>query len=84
MKKLKEEFAGLVITRNWVGIGKITFDSNVVDQDKFENFAKYGFDDLFEDVEDFEEENEIEEEEKTIEEQVEEYVSADKPKRKRK
>lgn len=46
--RLKQEFDGLIITRKHFVIGEITFDSNKIDPDKYENYAKSGFEDLFE------------------------------------
>jgi hypothetical protein len=45
--KLKPEFDGLIITRKHFIIGEITFDSNKIDPDKYENYANSGFEDLF-------------------------------------
>lgn len=50
MIKLKDEFLGMIITRTRVGVGQITFDANKATQEQYENFQKYGFDDLFEEV----------------------------------
>lgn len=47
MLKLKPEFQGVVITRNKLGIGTLTFDANNVSEDRYENYAKLGFEDLF-------------------------------------
>ena len=50
MKKLKEEFKGLIITKKHIILGDVTFDSNTVSQEKFENFINLGcgFEILFE------------------------------------
>lgn len=50
MIKLKDEFQGMIITRTWVGVGQVTFDANKVKPEQFENFMKFGFNDLFEEV----------------------------------
>jgi len=47
MLKLKPEFQGVVITRNKLGIGTLTFDANNVSEDSYANYAKLGFEDLF-------------------------------------
>lgn len=45
--KLKNEYLGVVITRNKLGVGTLTFDSSNVEEAAYENYAKLGFDDLF-------------------------------------
>lgn len=48
MLKLKNEYKGLIITKNVFGIGNITFDETKVNPIHYDNFAKIGFEELFE------------------------------------
>lgn len=45
--KLKPEFQGVVITRNRLGVGTLTFDASQVKEDAYANYAKLGFEDMF-------------------------------------
>jgi hypothetical protein len=51
MKKLKEQYKGLIITKKHMILGDVTFNSNTVTPDKFQNFINLGcgFEILFED-----------------------------------
>lgn len=47
--KLKEEFKGLIFQRRCMPImGEVIFDTNKAPESAYENYAKIGFDDLFE------------------------------------
>jgi Mg2+ and Co2+ transporter CorA len=48
--KLKEEYKGVIVTRNHMSIGKVTFDANIVKEEHYENYVKLGFDELFEEI----------------------------------
>lgn len=48
--KLKQEFQGVRVTRNHMGIGKVTFDANSVNPEHYENYVKLGFEELFEEI----------------------------------
>lgn len=45
--KIKDEYRGMIISRNWVGTGKITFDANRAPEFTYVNFYKHGFEDVF-------------------------------------
>ena len=49
--KLKPEFEGLIITKNVFGFGNVTFDPNKATPSQYQNFKKYGFDNIFYEVE---------------------------------
>lgn len=49
--KLKPEFEGLIITRNVFGFGNVTFDPSKATPNQYHNFKKYGFDNIFDEVE---------------------------------
>lgn len=53
MKKLKEEYKGLIITKKHMILGDVTFNSNIVTPDKYQNFINLGcgFEVLFENEE---------------------------------
>lgn len=51
MIKIKQEFEGLVITRNTLLTGQITLDTNTVEERFYQNFINIGFGDIFEDIE---------------------------------
>lgn len=53
MKKLKEEYKGLIITKKHMILGDVTFNSNIVSASDYENFINLGcgFEVLFENVE---------------------------------
>jgi hypothetical protein len=48
--RLKKEFEGMIITRNHMLVGNVTFDSTRVDKSQYKNFQNI-FSDLFEEVE---------------------------------
>lgn len=48
--KLKKEYEGLIITKNVLGLGQVTFDPSKVDPINYENYSKMGFEELFEKV----------------------------------
>lgn len=48
MKKIKDEYKGLVITFFSPGIGNITFDPTKAKQSEFDNFSRIGLDYIFE------------------------------------
>jgi hypothetical protein len=48
--KLKDEYKGVKVTRNHMGIGKVTFDANIVKEEHYENYVKLGFGELFEEI----------------------------------
>lgn len=52
MKKLilKDEFKGLIITTNILGIGSVTLDTNKIEEAKFEKYLALGFN-IFDEVE---------------------------------
>jgi hypothetical protein len=80
MKKLKQEYKGLIITKKHIVLGDVTFNSNTVTPDKFQNFIALGcgFEILFED-----EQIEIEEKEEGIGIKTISYegVTEEKPKK---
>lgn len=50
MLQIKQQYKGLVITRNLFNIGNVTLDTNTVEQHNYKNFYDIGFDEFFEDV----------------------------------
>lgn len=50
MKRVKEIYKGLIVQKNHMIVGNITFDSTKVSPEHYENFIKLGFEELFEDV----------------------------------
>lgn len=48
--RIKEEFQGLTITTNILGIGSVTLDTNNIDPSKFQKLQSIGFN-IFEEVE---------------------------------
>lgn len=73
--KLKPEFQGVVITRNKLGVGTLTFDASKVDESAYENYSKLGFEDLF-----FEEKVEEMDSFEKAEKQVLNYQGVEQPK----
>lgn len=49
--KIKPEYQGLIITRNHMILGQITFDPFKVDPEHYINFYNNGFDYIFYEVE---------------------------------
>jgi len=47
--KIKDEFQGLTVTTNILGIGSVTLDTNNIDPSKFEKLQSIGFN-IFEEV----------------------------------
>lgn len=45
--KIKDEFKGMIVTRNHNRVGKITFDTNRVEEDRYINFFNHGFEEMF-------------------------------------
>lgn len=48
--KLKDEYQGVIVSRNNPVIGRVTFNSNTVDPEHYENYFKLGFEELFEEI----------------------------------
>lgn len=48
--KIKNEYSGLIITKNVYGLGQVTFDSSKVDPKDYKTYVKLGFEELFEKV----------------------------------
>lgn len=48
--KLKKKFEGIRITKKNKKYGKITFDAYIVLPQHYENYAKRGFEELFEEI----------------------------------
>ena len=46
--KLKPEYKGLTITKALFGIGQITFNTQTVSEEDYQNFFNIGFDECFE------------------------------------
>jgi len=72
--RLKDEYKGVIVSRNDIKIGRITFDSNKVSEENYKNFYKLGFEYLFELI--------IEEVIEEIKEFVEDKIETVKNKRK--
>ena len=51
VSRIKKDYKGLVITRNHMLVGNITFDAAKVQPEQYDNFKKIGFEDVFEEVE---------------------------------
>lgn len=51
IKRVKQDYQGLIITRNNMLVGNITLDTSKVQPEQMANFQKIGFEDVFEDVE---------------------------------
>lgn len=49
--KLKEQYKGTIVSRNHNLIGRVTFDTNTVSEDKYLNFYNLGFDQMFDEIE---------------------------------
>jgi len=49
--KLKEEYKGVIVTRNHMKVGKVTFNANSVKEEQYINFYNLGFEELFIEVE---------------------------------
>lgn len=62
--KLKDKYKGIRVTRSNITIGKITFDSNSVKEEHYQNYYDLGFTELFELVEEAPKKEIIVEEEK--------------------
>lgn len=50
MKKIKEQYQGLIITFFSPGIGNVTFDPSKVIPNDYPNFEKIGLDYIFEEI----------------------------------
>lgn len=50
MKRIKKEYEGLIITKNHMAVGKITFIPSEVMPHQYDNFIALGFAEMFEDV----------------------------------
>ena len=48
--KIKDQYKGLIITRNVFALGQVTFDPSKVDPKDYKNYVKMGFEELFEEV----------------------------------
>lgn len=46
--RVKKEYEGVIVTRNVMGLGQVTFDPSKVDERKFENYVRMGFTEMFE------------------------------------
>lgn len=46
--KLKEEFEGVIVSRQVPGLGNVVFDPTKVEPHKFENYVRLGFEYMFE------------------------------------
>lgn len=66
--KLKDEYKGIIVSRNDIKLGRVTFDTNKVDEENYKNFFRLGFEYLFEIIVD----EVIEEVTEFIEEKIEE------------
>ena len=52
MYRIREEYQGLIITKNVFAIGTITLDTNTIQEKHLENYLKFGFNDVIEVIED--------------------------------
>jgi len=68
MYRIREEYQGLIITKNVFAIGTITLDTNTIQEKHLENYLKFGFNDVIEVIEDEVIEDEV------IEETMGEYI----------
>lgn len=50
MYKLKEEYKGIIVSRNNPIIGKVTFNSNTCKPEDYKTYFKLGFEELFEEI----------------------------------
>lgn len=46
--KLKDEFEGVIVSRQVPGLGNVVFDPTKVEPHKFENYVRLGFEYMFE------------------------------------
>ena len=72
--KLKEEYEGVIVSRNVPGLGNVIFDPTKVEPRKFENYVKLGFEYLFELV--------IEETIEWVGEKIEDWIEIKQEKKK--
>ena len=48
--KLKDEYKGIIVSRNNPIIGKITFNSNTCKPEDYKTYFRLGFEELFEEI----------------------------------
>jgi len=48
--KLKPEYEGIIVSKNHMALGKITFDPTKVAPENYHNYVKLGFEELFEEI----------------------------------